>query len=154
MIKTNPPKKSKSRFKQGHFEPVNPSKYQGTQPIYYRSSWEKRFMVWCDTNPSILIWASESLVIPYHSPVDNKMHRYFPDFLVKVQTKSGKIETHLIEIKPRAEQLPPKTRNKKRLITETATYIVNQAKWTAAKKFCDEKGINFLVLNEKDLGIA
>lgn len=111
-------------------------------------------MVWCDTNPSIIIWASESLVIPYYSPVDNKMHRYYPDFLVKVQTKKGTVKTHLIEIKPRAEQLPPKTRNQKRLITETATYMVNQAKWAAAKKFCDEKGISFLVINEKDLGIA
>ena len=91
MIKPNTIKKSKSRFKQGHFAPVNPDKYQGTQPIFYRSSWEKRFMFWCDNNPSILLWASESLVIPYWSPVDNKMHRYFPDFLVKVLTKAGKL---------------------------------------------------------------
>ena len=154
MIKPNAPKRTKSKYRQGTFSPVNPEKYQGSLPIIFRSSWERRFMTWCDTNPSILLWASESLVIPYVSPIDGKAHRYYPDFLIKLRTRSGSIETRLIEIKPRAEQLPPRTRDPKRLITETSTYLVNQAKWTAAKKFCTGHGISFIVLNEKDLGIA
>ena len=142
-----------NKFQKGVFAPVNPDKYHGTLPITFRSSWERRYMVWLDTTSNVIQWNSETLVIPYMSPVDNKMHRYFVDFVATFKTKSGEEKTYAIEIKPLNQMLPPKTRNKERLITEAKTYSVNQAKWDAATKFCKSTGIEFIVLNEKDLGI-
>lgn len=148
----NPPKK-KSRYKQGVFVPKNPAKYQGTTPIVYRSSWELRVMRWFDGNPSIMLWASESLVIPYFFEYDNKMHRYYVDFLARMVRRDGSQATFAIEVKPYKETLPPTTRKRERLLTESETYMKNQAKWAAAKAFCDAKGITFIVLTEKDLNI-
>lgn len=150
----------KSRFQQGVFKPKYPGKYQGTFPIVFRSSWERRFLEWLDMNSAVLLWASESLVIPYISPIDGKEHRYYVDFLAQMKTKEGP-KNYAIEIKPKHEMLEPKMPKKvptdakkvARLITESNTYKVNQAKWHAAKEFCRKRGVTFLVLNEDDLGI-
>ena len=95
----------------GRYTPENPQKYIGDpQKIIYRSSWERRFMIYCDRNPSILSWASEEIAIHYLSPIDYKMHRYYPDFIVKTKDKVS-----MIEIKPNRETKPPrKIRNKRR----------------------------------------
>jgi len=78
------------RSYKGKFIPTNPKKYLGdVNSIIYRSLLERRFMVYCDQTPKVLKWTSEEVVVPYISPVDNKMHRYFVDFFVEVQTKSG-----------------------------------------------------------------
>ena len=110
-------------------------------------------MIWFDTNPSILQWASEEIVIPYISPLDNRPHRYFPDFAVKYKTKDGTIKKALVEVKPFAQCNPPKQQKRmsKRLITETTTYLVNQAKWNAAKEWCDKNQFDFIVLTEREL---
>lgn len=142
------------RYRQGKFIPTNPQKYIGIKSdIFYRSSWEKRVMMWFDTNPSVLGWNSEGLKVRYFFALDSKDHTYHVDFLVKMKTRSGEVKTYAIEVKPHKETLPPKTRDKKRLLLETETYMKNQAKWEAAKKYCDECGITFLVLTERDLGI-
>ncbi|NDB79942.1 head completion protein, partial [archaeon] len=101
-----------------------------------------------------LKWCSEEFFIPYLSPKDNKVHRYFPDFLVKKQ-KDGVIETLVIEIKPKAQTMPPKMNGKqtKRMITEAMTYAVNEAKWKAAKEFCADRKYKFIILTEHELGI-
>jgi len=113
-------------------------------------------MSWLDRNPSIISWASEELIIPYKSPVDNRMHRYFPDFVVKVQNKEGKTKTMVLEVKPKKQSLPPEPRKRvtKQYINEVMTYGVNQAKWHAANEFCLDRGWEFRVLTEKDLGIG
>lgn len=108
---------------------------------------------WADTHPDVLKYSSEELIIPYISPVDQKQHRYFVDFLIMVKTRSGEIKKYAVEVKPEAQTVPPKTRNKKRLVTETMTYAVNQAKWKAADQFCKSKGIDFIVLTEKHLKV-
>lgn len=141
----------------GFFRAANPSKYRGDlQQIVYRSSWELKFMKWCDTNSSILEWGSEITVIPYKSPVDNKIHRYFVDFFIKVKTKDGIIKKYLVEIKPEKFTRPPTIPQKqtKKFIQEVFQYGVNQAKWKRANEFCEERGWKFLVLTEKDLGIV
>ena len=141
----------------GLFKPKNPQKYVGDPTnIVYRSSWECKFMSWLDRNPSIISWASEELIIPYKSPVDNRMHRYFPDFVVKVQNKEGKTKTMVLEVKPKKQSLPPEPRKRvtKQYINEVMTYGVNQAKWHAANEFCLDRGWEFRVLTEKDLGIG
>ena len=148
-------KKSKSgssRYKQGKFVPKNLNKYIGIKSeIFYRSSWEYRYMMWLDENESVLAWNSEGAVIPYFSPVDQKMHRYFVDFLAKMRTRDGSEKTYAIEVKPKVQMLPPTTKNKIRLVEETMTYVVNQAKWEAARTHFSKMGIHFIVINEDDL---
>lgn len=142
------------KYKQGVFKPTHPEKYVGdVGKIIFRQQWELKMLKWADMNPSVLKYASEELVIPYISPVDSKQHRYFVDFLIMVKNRSGEIKKYAVEVKPEAQTMPPKTRNKKRLITETMTYAVNQAKWKAADEFCKSKGIDFIVLTEKHLKV-
>jgi Holliday junction resolvase len=111
-------------------------------------------MKWLDIHPNVIWWNSEELVIAYRSPVDNKMHRYFPDFIAKMRQKDGSVMTYVIEVKPDAQtRMPVQKKKTKRFIQEAATYAVNQEKWRAADIFCQEHGWKFLVLTEKDLGI-
>ena len=111
-------------------------------------------MNWCDQNPAVIKYGSEELVVPYQSPVDGKMHRYFVDFVIMVKTRGGELKRYGIEIKPEYQTLPPKpNRNKKRLIEETMTYQVNQSKWRSASAFCKSKGMEFIILTEKHLNV-
>jgi hypothetical protein len=139
----------------GFFKPKHPSKYNGDSTnIIYRSSWELKVMKWLDEHPKVIWWNSEELVIPYRSPVDNRMHRYFPDFIAKMRQKDGLVMTYVIEIKPDAQtKMPTQKKKTKRYLQEAATYAVNQEKWRAADIFCQEHGWKFLVLTEKHLGI-
>jgi hypothetical protein len=137
---------------QGAFRPTQPEKYLGnTQNIVYRSSWEKRFFMYCDTHPGILKWASEEFSIPYISPLDSKLHRYFPDVWLEAQTAEGR-KGYLIEIKPKNQaQLRQPTRKTKKFLREAMTVAVNHAKWDAAKLFCKERDWTFVVLTEDEL---
>lgn len=139
----------------GTFSPKNPSKYNGnSKNIIYRSNWELRVMKYFDDHPNVIWWASEELTIPYVSPVDNKTHRYFPDFIVKMRLKDGKVTTYILEVKPLAQtKMPVQKRKTKRFIQEAATYAVNQEKWRAADLFCREHGWQFKVITEKELGL-
>jgi hypothetical protein len=111
-------------------------------------------MKWLDNHPNVIWWNSEELPIPYRSPVDNKMHRYFPDFIAKMKQKDGSVMTYVIEVKPEAQtKMPVQKKKTKRFLQEAATYAVNQEKWRAADIFCQEHGWKFLILTEKDLGI-
>jgi hypothetical protein len=144
------------QFYKGKFRPTNISKYVGdSNDIIFRSSWELRFMKWCDSNPSIIEWGSEIAVIPYVSPVDKRIHRYFVDFYIKVKNTAGQVQKYLIEIKPESQTKPPPIPQKKtkRFIDEVFTYGVNSAKWKSANEFCEDRGWKFLVLTEKELGI-
>jgi hypothetical protein len=141
----------------GRYRVINTSKYKGDiQEVVYRSSWELKFMKWCDTNPSVLEWGSETVIIPYRSPVDNKFHRYFVDFYIKVKSKDNKITTYLVEIKPERFTKPPEIpqRKTKKFIDEVFQYGTNQAKWKAANEFCLDRNMKFLVLTENDLGLT
>jgi hypothetical protein len=143
-----------AKYHQGRYTPKNPEKYVGdVNNIVFRSSWEKKFLLWADSNPSVLKYGSEEFVVKYMSPVDMREHRYFVDFVIMVKTRSGEIKKYAVEIKPEAQTLPPVTKNKKRLLTETMTYAVNQAKWAAADKVCRKIGMEFIVLTEKHLKV-
>lgn len=139
----------------GKFIPKNPQKYKGNpNNIIYRSTWEVRAMKYFDTNPNVLWWASEELHIKYFSPVDKRVHRYFPDFIIRVKKSDGTTSTYMIEIKPESQtKLRTTNRNTRKFIKEAATYLVNQAKWNAATEFCKDHGWEFKVLTEHDLGI-
>lgn len=144
------------KYHQGRFIPKNPQKYHGDPTnIVFRSSWERKAMIFFDMNPNILKWSSEEHVIPYISPVDGNPHRYFPDFLVAARTRDGSIKRLMVEVKPAAQCEPPKQKKKtKKYIQEAQTYAVNQAKWEAAKMWCMNNGFEFKILTEKELGIA
>ena len=136
----------------GKYYPSFPRKYKGDPTnIIYRSLWERKFMVYCDKNQNILEWASEEMFVPYVSPIDKKVHRYFPDFLVK--TSSGK--KVMIEIKPAIQCKPPKPRSRKtkRYLQEQLTFIKNISKWRAAKEYCSDNGLEFKIFTEKELNI-
>ena len=140
----------------GRFRPNNASKYMGDiSNIVYRSLWELRFMKWCDNNVGVEEWGSETVVIPYISPIDKKIHRYYVDFYVKIKSLDNKIQKYLIEIKPEKFTRPPKIPNRKtkKFIDEVFQYGVNQAKWKAAFEFCEDRKMKFMILTEKDLGI-
>jgi hypothetical protein len=138
----------------GKYKPRNPEKYLGDPTkVTYRSLWERKFMVYCDENDSILSWGSEEVVVPYRSPKDNKMHRYFVDFIVEMVRKDGIREVTLIEIKPKKQCLEPekKSKTKRRYLAEVMTYGINQAKWKAASDFAENRGWTFRVMTEDDL---
>lgn len=140
----------------GKYRVKNPNKYHGDiNEVVYRSAWELKFMNWCDNNPSVILWASETVIIPYISPVDKKPHRYFVDFFIKIKDREGNIQKYLIEIKPKRFTQPPPIPKKKtkKFIQEVFQFGVNEAKWKAAENFCLDRGWKFLVLTEDDLGI-
>lgn len=141
-------------YRQGIFEPTNKEKYKGSKLPVFRSSWELKYMRFCDLNENVLSWGSEIVKISYWSPVDQRTHTYFPDFIVQVKKSNGTLKTQIIEIKPLRQTRPPKmakNRNVKTMLAESQTYAVNQAKWSAAKQFCAERGWDFIIITEKDL---
>ncbi len=121
--------------------------------IIYRSLWERRFMVFCDTNKSVVSWGSEEVVIPYRSPIDGRMHRYYIDFVVRYKNSRGFSETRIIEVKPKKQCVPPEKPQKitKSFLNEMKRYGINNAKWKAAKEFAENRGWKFQILTEKEL---
>ena len=136
------------RYK-GKFRPQNIEKYKGNPSnIIYRSGWELDFMKYLDRQPKVLQWNSEEIIIPYKSPIDGKWHRYYPDFWVKTL----KSET-IIEIKPKKQTKPPKEnpKHRRRYLREVKTFVINEAKWKAAKEFCENKGFQWQIMTEDTL---
>lgn len=141
----------------GLYKPVNPKKYRGNPTrIIYRSMWEKKFMIFCDHTSSIVEWGSEEIIIPYRSPIDGRIHRYYPDFYIKILTKSGKYEKYVIEVKPKRQTQKPNEKPKRKTAAwkrEVLTYIKNRAKWDAAEDFCEDRQMKFKILTEDHLKV-
>ena len=140
----------------GKYTPTNPRKYTGNPSnIIYRSLWERKFMVYCDTNNKIIEWGSEEIIIPYLSPWDGRVHRYFPDFYIKVKQSNGTLKKFIIEVKPKKQTKPPKpvTRKTKRFINEVKTWGINEAKWKYATEWCNNNDMEFKILTEDHLNI-
>jgi len=140
----------------GKYKVRCPYKYKGDPTkVIYRSLWELKFMKYCDSNTNILEWGSEEMYVWYRSPVDNRPHRYFPDFYIKAKESNGKIKKYIIEVKPKRQTAPPAKpkRQTKGYLREAFEYAKNQAKWKAANEWCIDRGFEFKVLTEKELGI-
>ncbi len=139
----------------GKYTVKNIGKYKGDfQNVFYRSSWELKCMNFFDLNESIEQWSNEEIAIPYKSPFDGKVHRYFPDFLVEFTDKNGNKKTWLVEVKPKKYLKEPPAnpkRKSKEWEYKVREYIRNQAKWDAAKKYCEERGLEFVILTEDDI---
>ena len=139
---------------QGIFRPQNPEKYKGTLPISLRSSYEWKFCRWADSNPNIISWGSESVIVPYFDPLKQRVRRYFVDNDITLRTKTGEIKKFLIEIKPACKTVPPVVKKQtKSLCKAQAEYINNKAKWDAAEQFAKKHGFEFVILTEVHLGI-
>ena len=139
----------------GKYKPSYPKKYKGDPTnVIYRSLWERKFMVYCDKNENTLEWSSEEIALPYKSPLDNRIHRYFPDFYIKVK-EGNKIQKYLVEINPKRQVSEPKVpkRKTKGYIYEVKEYVKNQAKWKSAQEFCEDRQWKFKIMTEDDLGI-
>ena len=134
----NPAKISrKSRFKQGYYNASRSSKYRGPSlQVPYRSSYELKFILYCENNSNIVEWSYETLKIPYKGPT-GKTHRYFIDFIIKY--KDGSV--YLIEVKPYNQTIPQ----------ENPEYRKNSLKWSAAKKYAESNGYKFMIVTEKSL---
>jgi hypothetical protein len=117
-----------------------------------RSSWETMFASWCDKNPSVIKWSSEETIIPYRCPTDNHIHRYFVDFKITVNT--GK--TYLVEVKPYKQTQLPEYPGKRtqRYLMESLTFMKNQAKWEAATNYAKDRGWEFKIITEHELGLT
>lgn len=140
----------------GKFSPKNPKKYKGDPTnIIWRSLWEKKVMQQLDDNTNVLEWSSEETVVLYFDPVQNKIRRYFPDFIVKVRKSDGSSQTLMLEVKPKAQTIEPKIqkRKTKQYITEVTTWATNSAKWEAAREYCADRGWEFKLITETELGI-
>ena len=152
------PRNEDSKYRQGKYRPQNPEKYNGDPTnIVYRSSYELKFMQYCDLTENIISYQSEEFWIPYRSPIDNKVHRYFPDFFIKYKDKNGNNRHLVVEIKPQKDLKMPETNPKRKTKSwayAVKTWAVNQAKWEAAREYCADRNYEFRVLTEKELGIS
>jgi len=145
-----------SKTLQGKFRPKHPEKYRGDAGnILYRSSWELDFMKWCDKREEVIWWQSEEKAIWYYDPVAKKKRRYFPDFFFAHKRSDGIIMETLVEVKPKRQVQGPPTNPKRKTqawLREVHTYVTNQAKWKAAACWCEDRGANFQLITEKELG--
>lgn len=155
-MKTKKHSNPKRKPYKGRFTPNEPGKYKGNpRNIIYRSMWERHCMRYFDRNENVLEWASEEVAIPYVSPLDGDIHRYYPDFWVKVRRGDSYV-IKLIEVKPEKQLRPPKPgkRKTKGYLYEVREFGKNSAKWKAAKKYCDKRGWQFAVWTEKTIGLG
>jgi hypothetical protein len=138
----------------GKFVPKNANKYLGDPTkVFYRSLWERRVMVHLDDNPSVIGWSNEEIVIPYLSPIDNRWHRYFPDFFVRIKNRNGIQEAMILEVKPASQSVAPEKKSKitRQYIREVVTWGVNEAKWKAAVEYCKDRNWQFKVITENEI---
>jgi hypothetical protein len=145
-------------IKQGYFRPVNVDKYMGdVSSIVFRSSWEFKFLKWCDLSPTILRYSSEPIGIIYYNPLDQRAHRYYIDFYVITKKADGAEQPWLIEVKPLKYVNPPtaplRMTNKQtaNYVYAAKQYIVNKAKFEAARAFAEQRAIKFGIITENFL---
>jgi len=136
-----------SKYSQGKYQILNPSKYSGKKEPTYRSSWEWAFMNFCDNHPNIISWASESVHIPYFNPFTKKNTIYVPDFFVLYQDKNGKQRAEIVEIKPSHEILETVGKSQR----NQAMAVLNKFKWEAAHQWCKSQGVTFRIITENDM---
>ena len=136
------------RWASGQYDLKNPEKYLGLKSPRYRSSWEQVFMRFCDENPNVAKWASESIKIPFQNPLTGRHTVYVPDFFIQYNNKNGKAVAEVIEIKPKKQTLVDAAQKS---ISTRAAVALNHAKWEAATKWCRQKGIKFRVITEDDI---
>ena len=135
-----------SRYRQGYIDPGSCKKLFPDlvrDSIIYRSSYERKFIYWCENNPKVKHWGSECMSIKYVSMIDKKEHTYYPDYVVEMIDG----EKWVVEIKPYSQTQRPVTENG----WLWNAYTMNMSKWVAAKQFCDARGLKFKILTERTI---
>lgn len=151
------PRNGEKKPRQGYFKPVNPEKYIGEYPITFRSSWEFKFLKWCDASPTVLKYASEPIGIPYFNPLDKRGHIYYVDFYIIVRGSDGNEQKYLVEVKPMKYVSEPKapdintSKQWANYVYAAKQYIINKAKFEAAKTFAAQRGVKFGIITENFL---
>jgi len=159
MAKKKSSKRTYREFKQGIFKPVNHKKCLNKTDVVYRSFLEARLMKLLDKNSNVIEWSSEQVIIPYKHPQKSKMEgkpvyaRYFVDFFIhlKVGDKSVKL---IAEVKPEKQTSKPTLHGNKKqstIIYENLQWAINSAKWEAAKKYAEQKNMEFMIITEKTI---
>ena len=141
------------KWNQGIYSPQHAEKYRGTLPIVYRSGLELKMMRWCDENVHVKQWGSESIIVPYLSPRDGKIHKYFTDFVLMLETPTG-TKKYIVEVKPFSQTIPPSQKgrkNKNTLLMEQLRWAVDSSKWQSARQWAEQHGYLFMLVTEKDL---
>jgi hypothetical protein len=148
----------KSGYRQGYYKPKRPEKYIGDpENIIFRSSWEYRFCKYCDDNEVVVKWSSEPTAIKYINPIDNQEHNYYVDFFLRIKRGEKEIG-YLAEIKPEASLEKPIMESGSQTVKRLKNYnyamqtwIINRAKFHAAKQFAENNGYRFVIVTEKFL---
>jgi len=142
-------------YQQGKYRPKNPNKYNGDcTNIIFRSSYELKMFQYCDLRENVLLWESEEKVIPYLDPVTGRYKRYFPDVFIKYKDKEGNIRKAVIEVKPAKDLIEPEKNPKRRTkswVYRVQTWARNQAKWSAAREWCEDRNMEFKIFTEVEL---
>jgi len=134
------------------FVPLNEEKYVGNvEKILCKSLWERKLCKYFDIQDNVIKWCYECVKIPYISPIDKKKHIYYPDFMVMLKEKTGNIKTIIVEVKPEKQTKEPLNKKRKSYNNELVTFLINEAKWEAAKNICSCNEWNFKLLTEKTL---
>lgn len=129
------------------FIPKNKTKYIGdSDKIVCRSLWERNICKFCDETPNVLKWSFEEIIVPYESPIDRKTHNYYPDFLIQFKNSNG-LQTWMVEVKPKKQTYLKENASKK----EKMTWVINNAKWNAAKLYCNKNNMEFKIITEKEI---
>ena len=114
-------------------------------------------MRWCDDDEAVKRWQSEEKAIWYYDPIQKKNRRYFPDFIVEYERRDGITVQEMVEIKPHRHVVGPPENPKRKTqawVKSVMTYATNMAKWKAARKYCEDRGMSFRIITEKELKIT
>jgi len=105
------------------------------QQFIFRSSWEECCLIYFDNDPDVISFYVEHVKVPYDLFDDklgvNIKHNYIIDFFVEYADGTQK----LIEVKPLC----------------FVSYEINQVKFAAARKYCQENDIIFEVWSDEKI---
>lgn len=157
-IKSLVPRKH-GAFQQGYYTLMNPQKYIGDPTkIIFRSSWEKKFCVFCDLNEKVLSWSSETIQVPYLHPIDAVTKIYNVDFFMKIRKDDGTETNYIVEVKPSKKLVKPKAPEvritEKKMnghLVQMKEYLINMHKFKAAQEWAKARGWQFILVTEKFL---
>ena len=154
--KTTTRREKDTQYTQGVYRPQNKEKCKSSLNCY-RSRPEYMIMRWMDNNPNVVSWASEQDVVWYKKSMDGgRPHRYFLDFTCEYRNRDGSVSKLFIEYKPKKFlKMPVRT---KRMSAKTynylcETWVQNQEKWAAARKYAEDHDGRFMVICEDSIGI-
>lgn len=148
------------KFHQGYYKLQNVHKYLGNPvEVVYRSSWEYKFMLYCDLNPGVLKWGSEVFKIPYTDRMGHP-HNYIPDFYLETRNNENPdlMNRFLVEVKPEKEIREPvlpvgniSEKKLKSLEYEIGVWQKNKYKWTYTIEWCKARDMKFWLVTEEHL---